>query len=81
MKKKKKKMYVYTFNYFIERNFNENLNETKFQRYNIFNASPNIKEDISADISNFRENLRTRKGKKKKQFWKTRGKKKIQTTN
>lgn len=70
-------MYVYTFNYFIERNFNENLNETKFQRYNIFNASPNIKEDISADISNFRENLRTRKGKKKKNnFGKRGGKKK-----
>lgn len=70
-----KKKYKYTFNhYFIERNFNKNLNENF--SVNIFNASSNIKEDIPADISNFRY-VR----KKKKKFCKTRRKKKkrIQT--
>lgn len=65
-----KKKYKYTFNhYFIERNFNKNLNENF--SVNIFNASSNIKEDIPADISNFRY-VR----KKKKKFCKTRRKKK-----
>lgn len=62
-----KKKYKYTFNhYFIERNFNKNLNENL-----IYSTHHQIsKRDIPADISNFRY------VRKKKKFCKTRRKKK-----
>lgn len=70
-----KKKYKYTFNhYFIERNFNKNLNENF--SVNIFNASSNIKEGYPRWYIEF--SIRT---KKKKNFVKRgeKKKKRIQT--